>query len=154
MQSIMVHRILSYHLAILVLLTNLGIPAFTHVCHGQGTVRSSLLLPSVGCCGKKRQVEQPAQACHSTKKCEKLGIQPKPCCENKVSVARTDAGYFDGQEARVIKRLSDILVSLPTSVVAMPILASSYHFVSFQPHAPPLQLHGRSLLVFKQTFRC
>jgi hypothetical protein len=150
----MFQRILAYHLAILVLLTNVGIPVFTHVCHGQGTVRSSLLLPSGGCCGKKQQVEQPVQACHSTKKCEKPGIQQKPCCENKVSIARTDSDYFDGQGAWALKSLGNIFVSLPTSSATIPTSAFSQHIISFQPHAPPVQLHGRSLLVSKQTFRC
>ncbi len=150
----MINRIIAYHLVILVLLTNVGIPVFTHVCHGQGTVRSSLLLPSGGCCPKKRQVAQPAQACHSTGKCEKAGIQPKPCCENKISIARTNSDFSDELPALALKSLGDIFVSPPAPVAVTLVSAFSTHFISFQPHAPPVQLHGRSLLIFKQTFRC
>lgn len=150
----MINRILAYHLAMLVLLTNVGIPVFTHVCHGQGTVRSSLLLPSGGCCAKKRQVAQPAQACHSIGKCEKAGIQPKPCCENKVSIARTNSDFSDELPAWALKNLGDIFVSPPAPVAVTLVSAFSQHFISFQPHAPPVPLHGRSLLVFKQIFRC
>lgn len=150
----MIRRILAYHLAMLVLLTNLGIPVFTHICHGQGTVRSSMLLPFGGCCAKKRQAEQPAQACHLTKKCEKQDNLSKPCCENKVSLARTDSDYSGGLTAWVLKSLSDIFVSPPAPVAAVFVSTFSRHFTSFQPHAPPVPLHGRSLLISKQTFRC
>lgn len=147
----MINRILAYHLVMLVLLTNVGVPVFTHVCHGRGTVRSSLLLPPGGCCAKKRQV---VQSCHSTGKCEKAGILSKPCCENKVSIARTDSDYSDGLPAWALKSLADIFVSPPAPVADILVSAFSQHFISFQPHAPPVPLHGRSLLVSKQTFRC
>ena len=150
----MINRILAYHLVILVLLTNVGVPVFTHVCLGQGTVRSSLLLPPGGCCAKKRQVAQPAQACHPIGKCEMAGIQPKPCCENKVSIARTNSDYSDELPAWALKSLADIFVSPPAPVAVTLVSAFSQHFISFQPHAPPVPLHGRSLLVSKQTFRC
>lgn len=149
----MLRHIFAYHLAILVLLTNVGIPVFTHVCHGQGTAKSSLLVPSSGCC-KRNQAVQKEQACQPTEQCEKTSTQPKPCCENRFFFAQKSFDLFDGLQTWVIKALADIFIGPPAPIAAISIATFIQHFFSFQPHAPPVPLHGRSLLVFKQVFRC
>lgn len=149
----MLHRIFAYHLAALVLLTNIGIPVFTHVCNGQGKEWSSVLLPARSCCSKQKAVKQD-KACHvADRGCEK-GIQPKPCCENRASVAQMHADFLTNLEAWSVKKLD---IALPALTLASEPISFLLYFSTsfpFRPHAPPVPLHGRSLLIFEQIFRC
>lgn len=147
----MIQRILAYHLAFLILFTNIGMPIFTHICHGQGTVQASLLLPTGGCCSKKQASKK---SCHAAKSCKKPGLNPKPCCENRVSLASADSSFTNNVINWSLKNLVDIFNSPATPIANFVVSTFSRRAISFLPHAPPLQLHGRSLLVFKQTFLC
>lgn len=149
----MLHHIFAYHLAALVLLTNIGIPVFTHVCHGQGKVWSSVLLPARSCCKKKKVVKE-VKACHAAERnCEK-GIQSKPCCENHAALLKTKSEFFNPLPAWVFNPLQQAFVALPVTDSTPGFSSFSHSCVPFQPHAPPVPLHGRSLLIFKQVFRC
>lgn len=148
----MLQRILSYHLAILVLLTNLGIPVFTHVCHGQGKEWSSVLLPVRSCCSKKAEPEKPCQVQKNTH-CKK-GIKSTPCCENHASLAQLNTNLLADFQAWSVKKLDIVLPVFVFANQAIVFQSNSTTFSSFQPHAPPMPLHGRSLLLFEQVFRC
>lgn len=149
----MLRSILAYHLAFLVLLTNVGIPVFTHVCNGQGKSWSSILLPARLCCGKKKETK-PVEACHVADRSCKKGIQSRPCCENHAQLLKTQSDFFNPLSVWVVKTLQQDFVALPLSYSAFVFSAFSQTFSSFQPHATPMPLHGRSLLIFKQVFRC
>lgn len=148
----MLQRIFAYHLAALVLLTNIGIPVFTHVCHGQGKEWSSLLLPARTCCSKKAEA---TRACHTQKKghCKK-GIQSKPCCENQSLLAQLNASFLGDFQNWSVKKLDNAMLAFAIANQALFFPSSTSKFSSFHPHAPPVPLHGRSLLVFEQVFRC
>ena len=151
----MLHRIFAYHLAALVLLTNIGIPVFTHVCHGQGKTWSSVLLPARSCCSKKKS-DNEVKPCHADdRSCEK-GMRPKPCCENHTSLLNTKSDFFNSHSTWVSKvKTSQQEFDAIFSISLIPDFSSpSLSSFSFQPHAPPVPLHGRSLLIFKQTLRC
>jgi|GEM_PF-3404049 len=148
----MPHRILSYHLAILVLLTNLGIPVFTHVCHGQGKEWSSVLLPVRSCCSKKAKPEKP---CLDQKRAHcKKGIKSTPCCENHASLAQLNTNLLADFQVWSVKKLDIVLPVFDITTQAIVFSSTSAAFSSFQPHAPPMPLFGRSLLIFEQVFRC
>lgn len=148
----MLQRILSYHLAILVLLTNLGIPVFTHVCHGQGKEWSSVLLPARSCCSKKAEPEKPCQN-HKSAHCKK-GINSTPCCENHASLAQLNTNLLADFQAWSVKKVEIVLPAFVLTNHSIVFQSNSTAFSSFQPHAPPMPLHGRSLLLFEQVFRC
>ncbi len=150
---IMLHRILAYHLAALVLLTNIGIPVFTHVCNGQGKEWSSVLLPARSCCSKKKEEAKP---CHSIKRhaCGKEGVQPKPCCENKTSLAQLHSTFLSDLESWPVKKLEIAPQAFYAAAISTEFSFPLTTCFPFQPHTPPLPLHGRSLLISKQVFRC
>ncbi|MBK9016426.1 MAG: hypothetical protein IPM82_21455 [Saprospiraceae bacterium] len=150
--NFMVKRILAYHLVFLVLLTNIGLPVFTHVCNGQGKEWSSVLLPVRSCCSKKAEA---TKSCNSPKSghCKK-GIKSKPCCENHTSLVQLNGSFLANFQTWSVKKLDIALpvFALANQAIVFPFSTST--FSSFQPHAPPVQLHGRSLLIFEQVFRC
>lgn len=149
----MLRKLFAYHLAALVLLTNIGIPVFTHVCNGEGKSWSSMLLPARSCCSKKKQMKS-VEACHvASRGCEQR-IQSKPCCENHTQLLKTQSDFFNPLSEWVSKTLHQDFVALPLSDSAFNFFTFSQSFFSFQPHAPPVPLHGRSLLIFRQVFRC
>lgn len=148
----MIRCILTYHLIALLVLTSIGIPIFTHVCNGQGMSWSSVLLPAKSCCSKKKAG---AKACHGiTKMGCKKGINSKPCCENHTDWAQMESAFLANFEDWPVKKLEIISPAIPA--ILLPVNFSSFYttYFSFQPHAPPLQRHGRSLLIFEQTFLC
>ena len=149
----MLHRIFAYHLAALVLLTNISIPVFTHVCHGQGKAWSSVLLPARSCCKAKKEAK-PAKACHPSEPSALQGIKPKPCCENHTGFLKTKSDCYNPLSVWVTKTFQLDFVALP--FIDLPLCFSSFSQsgFSFQPHAPPVPRHGRSLLIFEQIFRC
>ncbi|MDQ3017844.1 MAG: hypothetical protein M3R25_14120 [Bacteroidota bacterium] len=150
----MIRRLLSYHLAIMMLLTNVGIPVFTHVCHTQGKSWSSAFIPAKSCCSKSKN-NQTAGLCHLPEsKQEGVSYEARPCCENHSGFAQLNPEII----------LSGINFSLKSfdqaSAVSVQFFQSSLsaHFASvnsaYPSHGPPSALYGRSMLIFQQVFRC
>lgn len=147
----MINRLISYHFAFLMLLTNVGIPVFTHVCHGQGMSWSSII-PVKGCCSKK-QIKESVIACHTGFQTPVETVSKKPCCENRTGFIKMKSDFIQtisGFLKETSKVSADGIMTIDTfagfsslSVEGLPFLA----------HAPPFSLSGRSLLLFKQVLR-
>ena len=149
----MIQRIIAYHLAFLILFTNIGVPVFTHVCNGQGKSWTSVFGTGRTCCSKKKAKKE--KNCHPVNLAvSKQGIQSKPCCENFVNYQQQQSECYntlpfgEGQHPQKA-------VFLPHPDFSfVPFTIVKGNSTSFSPHAPPAKLHGRSLLIFEQTFLC
>ena len=149
----MIQRILAYHLAFLILFTNIGVPVFTHNCSGQSKSWTSVLGLGRSCCSKKKAPK--AKVCHlPTPATKKKGIQPKPCCENSVTFQHQQSEYANAFPSLEGKSLQKAIFSAITDAEFNSFSIPSIGSISFQPHAPPAKLHGRSLLIFEQVFLC
>jgi hypothetical protein len=149
----MAKRIIAYHFAFLVLLTNTWVPIFTHVCHGQNKTWSSVLVPAKSCCSKQK--DNKIKACHLEKHDVKnKGIRQTPCCENRAAFLHEHFDYSNAFSPLTVKALQKALPALGSSCwIPLNSFSENIEF-SFRPHAPPLKLHGRSLLIFEQIFLC
>lgn len=145
-------RILTtYCLTILLLLTNIGVPVFTHICHGMGRSWTSILIPAEGCCKlAKKDMVRP----YGNYPVEASGpvLRKNPCCESLTS--------FVGIESEFIQSLPTD--QEPTGKNIPSILngkawigATSTPLPELRPdsHLDPVLPYGRSLLVFQQVFR-
>jgi hypothetical protein len=149
----MAKRILAYHFVFLVLLTNTWTPIFTHICHGQNKAWSSVLVQAKTCCSK--QQDNKTKPCHLVSQDEqKEGICQTPCCENRATFLHEQSDFSNTFPSLTAKELQKALPALPSTFQISLNSFSESVKVSFQPHAPPMQLHGRSLLIFEQTFLC
>lgn len=149
----MIQRILAYQLAFLILFTNIGMPVFTHVCNGQGKVWTSVFGLGHSCCSKKKATK--AKACHlSNPTAKKKGIRPKPCCENRVTFQHQQSEFSNDIQSLEGSDFQKAVIPAITSADFNSFSWSSDISISFQPHAPPDKLHGRSLLIFEQIFLC
>ncbi len=149
----MAKRIIAYHFAFLVLLTNTWVPIFTHVCHGQKKTWSSVLIPAKSCCNKQK--DNKIKACHlEQQEVESKGIRQTPCCENRAAFLHEHFDFSNAFAPLMVKELQKALPTLGSYSWASLNSFSENIKVSFWPHAPPIQLHGRSLLIFEQIFLC
>lgn len=148
--TMIVRRILAFYLSGLMLLTQIGIPVFTHVCRGQEKVSMVAFGPAKSCCSKRTHQLQANALSATTER-----IQKMPCCEDRTEILKVKADFVKASESPVLKHIESALPALPAyvsifsqhSIVDHPLL-------SFIPHAAPIPLHGRSLLIFEQNFRC
>lgn len=145
----MLHRFIAIQLATLVLLTNVWVPVYTHVCNGRGQLWQSVGFQARSCCSRS----QTAKRCHPAPAKNRVGIHKKPCCENRIGFIQTHSTFTAGIGAIEFK----CLASQPLPPPAMPALSGALTAALqsglFWPHAPPLPLFGRSLLLFQQVFR-
>ena len=145
----MIHRILAYHLAALLFLSNLGVPVFTHICKGMGRSWTSVLLPARSCCSHVKKVaETPA----STKQagCCAQKVKAGSCCENRVSLVQLDCDLPVPPGPGL--SIDDAPDYLATSNV--PYTATFVVSTSFFPHDPPWPDQAKTLLLKYQVFRC
>mgnify|MGYP000883495900 FL=1 len=149
----MLRRILAYHLAFIVLLTQVGIPVFTHYCRGKGETWVTAFREGKHCCAKKiravaRCGDREDDSCRTS-------VKKPPCCENRAKLVKMRAEFMPVQ---VEWAPASALISIPALLPdqGLPALYPVVHdpAIFFRPHAPPLYRHGRSLLIFEQLFRC
>lgn len=147
----MVRIFITYHLTALVLLTNIGVPMFTHICRGQGKTWSSVLLPARSCCSQKKK---PASLgpCHTASKYCTPGIQSSPCCENDIAFLQMNVNLPAITSNELISASALPMLLIPFTI--HDISAVNSHYYSFLTHSPPIPHHGRSLLLLNQAFRC
>ena len=146
----MVRQILTFHLAAILLLSNVGLPVFKHICHSQGKVWASVVIPAKSCCSKKKLTG--VDPCHSPK--NETGIASRPCCENQQDILQLSVDYLQSHLA--ITKCPPSFDFLGTFVFNYKYdLAPTSNTKRFhKAHGPPRNLHGRSLLQFQQAFRC
>lgn len=147
----MIRLILTFHLAAILLFSNVGIPAFKHICHSQGKTWSSVIIPAKSCCSKKK-LQTVSQPCHSNK--SEAGLSSRPCCENQQDILQLDVDYLQGHLALTKSSQS---FDFPGTLVfnsSYDLAANSNGKRIQKSHGPPQNLYGRSLLITQQVFRC
>ena len=146
----MIRQILTFHLAAILLFSNVGIPVFKHICHSQGKTWSSVIIPAKSCCSKKKLIE--VNPCHSPK--SETALTGRPCCEDHQDILQLSVDYLNSQVA--LTKCPPSFDFLCTFVFNHKYdLVSTSNSKSFhKAHGPPRNLHGRSLLISQQTFRC
>jgi hypothetical protein len=144
--------ILSFCLTALVLLSHVGIPVYTHVCRGQEKTWHSIAVRASTCCSGSETMQDCADPKPTT---GQTTWQKQPCCEDHTAIAALDTDFTKSQSSFLLKSCPAYAVAWPAPAVGpwLPMVFSS-RFTSFQPHAPPPRLWGRSLLIFKSVFRC
>lgn len=146
----MIRQILTFHLATILLFSNVGIPLFKHICHTQGKTWSSLVVPAKSCCSKKKV--NGVKPCHSAK--SETGLTSRPCCENQQNILQLSVDYLQSNmslaKASPPLDLHDAFVFSINYDLDFHSNHNSFH----RPHGPPGNLYGRSLLISQQTFRC
>jgi hypothetical protein len=139
-------------LTTLVLLTHIGLPVYSHVCRGQEKTWHSVIVPVESCCTDRQKVRpcDDLPDAGSGQTLEKL-----PCCQDHTTVAGLDTDFTKNHTSFLVKvwPLAGLLQAVPPFIEFLQPVHSTSCF-SFHPHAPPDRLWGRSLLLFKQSFRC
>ena len=146
----MVRQILTFHLAAILLLSNVGIPVFKHICHSQGKTWSSVVIPAKSCCSKKKVIG--GNTCHSTK--GETGLTGRPCCENQQDILQLSVDYLQKQIA--LTKCSPTFDFIGTFVFnhKYDLVTNTNSKKFHKAHGPPRNLYGRSLLISQQIFRC
>ena len=148
-----IRQFLTFHLATLLLVSNVGIPVFTHICHTQAKSWSSIYIPAKSCCTKQkhRSITIP---CHTTIPKSNAEVKGRPCCENQegllqlgVDFIRTHIGNENLGQFMTFQGCFSFTNSFPSHFI-------NSFFSSNKPHGPPIILYGRSLLISQQVFRC
>ena len=147
----MARKVSSYSLLVLLFLSSLGFPVFTHVCHGMDKTWFSIFVPPNDCCD---QVANSIKTCKST--FEGGGdcfLSKRPCCEDEVSLAALDADF-------TYQSISTVSL-LPIAAILVPHFNPILVGYSIHTSVPtsrfdyfPTPRYGRSLLIFEQLFLC
>src|SRR5687768_9295126 len=147
----MLRLVITYVLAVLLLLTNIGIPVFTHICHTQAKSWSSIYVPAKSCCSKNKDAM--TLACHSDHS-DKTQISRRPCCENHQELIQLNVDFLQTPHK---------FGSNPSPIHSGAIVDAILNnfngndqdlFITIKAHGPPIGLYGRSLLISEQVFLC
>ncbi len=149
----MIRQILTYHLSFLLLVTNMGVPVFTHICHTQAKSWSSVGVPAKSCCSKKK-TSSFTKPCHTPVPDQTAKVKGRPCCENENTLIILSTDFHKtsfASDGSSLRSFTYPLMSWTSHPVGIP----SLHIASdISPHGPPGHVYGRSLLIFLQLFRC
>ena len=143
--------ILTYHLTFLLLVTNVGIPVFTHICHTQSKSWSSILIPAKSCCQKIKS-DGCSYSCHTTKESQAAEIGKLPCCEDQKSFLQLDVAYLQQLPDHTIQD-AQIVESTGSEFSSLLFLRGNEEIYN-KPHGPPLRSFGRQLLLSYGIIRC
>ena len=147
----MVRRIFIIKLATLLLICNVGVPVYTHICHTMGKSWSSIFRPAKSCCSKRMQKTQ-VNTCHFPQ--TETSLRKGLCCENQQEILQLHVDYLQNQLSKdKTKPTPDIHVSYAFASLKHVFSSISNCWYS-KAHGPPGKLHGRSLLIAQQIFRC
>jgi hypothetical protein len=148
-----IRKILTFHLATLMLVSNVGIPVYRHICHTQAKSWSSIYIPAKSCCSKKKN-KTITSPCHPSGPENKAELKGMPCCENQEGFLQLGIDFLrmqtENESAGSVMSFEGVFNLTSTS----PVQFHSSSFPSNKPHGPPLILYGRSLLISQQVFRC
>ena len=149
----MKRHILSWYLIIVVGLTHVGIPVFAHICHGEGEMWFSMILPSNGSCHTKADSMASEDPCHE-KNLPATTVNAKPCCENQSGLLKIESSYcssLPGNESKAEQ--SAMLLDFPFEGIFF-LHAGLYNHGIERDHALPALIYGRELCIRLQDFRC
>lgn len=146
----MLRRVITYHLAFLLLLTNIGVPVFTHVCLGHGKSWTSAFVPIHRSCASET-LGAPETCCAKIKACCSSSNKSSPCCDNTISFEQSDVDLINAPVEEI--NLSEVY---PQHFFGAEWLLNSEFSaqVSFQSHAPPLPSQGIRVFLLHRVIRC
>ena len=150
----MQRTIISCSLCFVLLLSHVGLPVYTHVCHSMQKSWSSIYVPAKSCCSLKESTRSGA-ICLTGKDLDTKGpaFTLEPCCENIQDILQLDAEFsfsqlFPGKEIHLFS--PNFPVATDNDITLAGILTGS----KAKTNGPARMLYGRSLLVAEQVFRC
>ena len=143
--------ILTYHLTFLLLVTNVGIPVFTHICYTQSKTWSSVFIPAKSCCQKKKS-DGYSSSCYSTKENYSTEIGNLPCCEDQNFFVQLEAIYLQQLPANTFH--SELIIATSGPVLPSFDFFNGNDEIENKPHGPPLRDFGRQLLLSYGIIRC
>ena len=147
----MVRRIFIIKLATLLLICNVGVPVYTHICHTMGKSWSSVFRPAKSCCSKRTQKSQ-VSICHFPQ--NETSLSRGLCCENQQEILQLHVDYLQHQIGKErYEPATDLPVHYTTTGLEDLAFSISNYRVT-KAHGPPGKIYGRSLLIAQQTFRC
>ena len=149
-----IRQILTFHLVALLLLSNVGIPVFTHVCHSKDKTWSSIIVPAKSCCSKKKH-KSITLPCHNPINPNKpFELAARPCCENQQDLLQLSVDFLQSQigisKSDHIDQVIGDFAFANDEFVQLTLRSSDSH----RPHGPPRTVHGKTMLVLHQVFRC
>lgn len=140
------------YIALSLLLGQINLPLFTHVCHGMGKTWTSVAKPPKACCGKRKlTLQEPHKSLSNPKSCDT--IDKSRCCEDHINYASLSVGLIH-QLVKTYPHFNWIADKAP--FVNRSFFQSALTSIEgiVYVHGPPGKLHGRSLLISQQIFRC
>lgn len=137
--------------AVILLISNIGIPVYSHICHTLSRSWSSIYIPAKSCCSK------PGSAMSDNVCTDRNSYLPefsqRPCCENQKGLIQLESEFVQYLPQLLIA-LSDYLDADHFYYFSLSQYLPESKMLSQKPHGPPLLLYGRSLLIAEQIFRC
>ena len=147
----MIRKIISYQLVFWMLISNIGVPVFTHICHGLNRSWASIVIPAKSCCSKDK-TDGCTDSCKKTETSSALNYTKAPCCDSYSDWAQLDADIIMTGSSGLSKSQQPAdLLSTPARILISEKIATEVSSVLYHP--PPLILSGRTLLLSKQVLR-
>lgn len=146
----MVGKVFSYCISLLLLMTHVGMPVFTHECHSMGKAWSSFYIPAKSCCSGQKG-DASSQICHHNAE-PHTAFNKMPCCENHHGLIQLNSDFVHYKPMFNDLELQCVAIYPNLEFVALSSFPSTLH--TTRSHGPPLKLYGRSLLISEQLFLC
>jgi hypothetical protein len=146
-------KLLTYHLLLILLISRIGIPVYSHVCHDMAESWTSLFLPANACCSWTFQ-ENGHGCCSATVASCATAIEAAPCCENRTELLALNSGFVLLAQTFSKAQFNHVDATFFTLPGIAMIGKSHQPILDSKSHGPPMALHGRSLLIAEQVFRC
>ena len=149
----MIRKLLTFMMLAIVLVSRIGIPVYSHVCHDLAESWTSLYLPANACCSWTFQ-QSGHGCCTTTEACAETNIAAMPCCENRTDLLSLNTSFLLLTQS-LSKDQPDHKVAFDSSLAELLLSAETQSATAeHKPHGPPASHFGRNLLIDNQVFRC
>lgn len=143
----MTRIVLSIGLIFAILVSNVGVPVYRHVCHSMEKAWASAWIPAKSCCKKS---SDDLTIC-ADKDNEGITLEARPCCENHMGYAQMESDF--GPSSPDAMKFHALAHAIASKWNSTGLHALVHKFQATILHPPPSLFHGRSLLAFTQVFR-
>ncbi|HEY3387056.1 MAG TPA: hypothetical protein VGK46_11135 [Saprospiraceae bacterium] len=148
----MIRSSLLTYFALSLLLGQVNLPLFTHVCHGMGMTWTSVAKPPKACCGKKKKnLQEHHKVSSEAKSCDT--IAKSPCCEDHIKYASLSVQFVQ-QAIKVFAHTNWVSFTFQTLEESLFLPTPPSADAIVHVHGPPGKLSGRALLIAHQLFLC
>jgi hypothetical protein len=151
----MLRHLVTYHLLAILLVSRIGIPVYSHVCHNVEGSWTSLYMPANACCSWTF-MQSSRGCCKTAVSTGQAQVKQVPCCENRSGFLAINSAFALLTKG-LAKSQAQLLAETPI-VVDQWIAATAFNRENShsapKTHGPPAGFHGRSLLISQRVFRC